>query len=118
MDKEKNIFKRLFRSYEAMEKADYAAETGDAETEFDSERLWMEFRNIFVFCTAVLFLLSLVLHAHMLRGIAYILGACAYFSELLMLTDGFRRPVPRREAFMALCFGPLYVLMGIVYLLE
>ena len=49
---------------------------------------------------------------------AYFLGAGAYFAEILVLTDGFRQKVPRKELFMAYCFGPLYILLGLSYLLE
>ena len=35
-----------------------------------------------------------------------------------ILTDGFRRKVPQKELFMAYCFGPLYILLGLSYLLE
>ena len=49
---------------------------------------------------------------------AYFLGAGAYFAEILVLTDGFRRKVPQKELFMAYCFGPLYILLGLSYLLE
>lgn len=117
--KEKNIFKRLFRSYESVELADYEAETGESAEEFDRERLWMELRNVFVFAAAVLFILSILLsEAHTLRAVAYFLGAAAYLSELAMLTKGFRERIPHAEAFMAVCFGPLYILMGLAYLLE
>lgn len=117
-DKKMNIFKRLFRSYKNLEEEDYVAETGESVEEFDRERLWMELRNWLVLAAAVLFFISLFISgSHRLRAIAYFLGAGAYFSELAMLTDGFRHAIPRREAFMALCFGPLYVLMGLSYLL-
>ena len=45
-------------------------------------------------------------------------GAGAYVAEILILTDGFRRKVPQKELFMAYCFGPLYILLGLSYLLE
>lgn len=54
----------------------------------------------------------------LLRGVAYIFGAGAYLSEFSMLTDSFTRKVPHKELFMVYCFGPLYVLMGLAYLLE
>ena len=56
--------------------------------------------------------------AQLLRAAAYFLGAGAYFAEILVLTDGFRQKVPRKELFMAYCFGPLYILLGLSYLLE
>ena len=54
----------------------------------------------------------------LLRAAAYFLGAGAYFAEILVLTDGFRQKVPQKELFMAYCFGPLYILLGLSYLLE
>ena len=51
-------------------------------------------------------------------AIAYFCGAGAYVAEILILTDGFRRKVPQKELFMAYCFGPLYILLGLSYLLE
>ena len=80
--------------------------------------LWL--RNVCVAISTALFLLSFFLHEWhgLLRGIAYFAGAGAYLSEIGILTDGFHRTVPHRELFMAYCFGPLYVLMGLAYLLE
>ena len=69
---------------------------------------------------AALFLASFTLaDIHkLLRAIAYFCGAGAYVAEILILTDGFRRKVPQKELFMAYCFGPLYILLGLSYLLE
>ena len=69
---------------------------------------------------AALFLASFALaDIHkLLRAIAYFCGAGAYVAEILILTDGFRRKVPQKELFMAYCFGPLYILLGLSYLLE
>ena len=115
----KTAVKKLLKRYEALEEEDFNAETGETAENFKRVRDWMELRNILVVLAAVLFLLSLLLsHAHTLRAIAYFFGSGAYFFELVMLTDGFRHAVPHREAFMALCFGPLYVLMGIAYLIQ
>ena len=76
----------------------------------------------FVLLTAalVLFIASL-LHAPMealLKGIAYFFGAAAYFCEIVLLTDCFTQKVPHREMFMAYCFGPMYILLGISYLFH
>lgn len=115
----KKLLQRLLRRYRIMEKVDFRAETGEPMEDFASVQSWMDLRNLFVFLAAVLFLLSFVVsEAHLFRGIAYLFGAGAYFFELVMLTEGFSHHVPRREAFMALCFGPLYILMGLAYLLE
>lgn len=78
-------------------------------------------RNAAVMLAALLFLTSFFCGEEartVLRGIGYFFGAAAYFSELRFLTDGFTERVPHREAFMAYCFGPLYILMGVAYLLE
>ena len=67
----------------------------------------------------VLFIASL-LHAPMealLKGIAYFFGAAAYFCEIVLLTDCFTAKVPHKELFMAYCFGPMYILLGLSYLL-
>ena len=115
----RNTFRQLAESYRREEKKDFLAETELPEEEYDREKAWITLRNLFVVVAAILFLLSLILSGkHVLRAVAYFFGAGAYLSELVMLTDGFTRQVPRDEAFMAFCFGPLYVLMGIAYLLE
>ena len=53
-----------------------------------------------------------------MRGVAYIFGAGAYMSEMLILTDNFKHMHPFREMFMPYAFGILYVLMSISYFLE
>jgi len=76
-------------------------------------------RNVAVGLAVVLFAVSLV-HFHgsnILKAIAYFLGAIAYFSEILLLTDCFSETVPHQEMFMAYCFGPMYILLGLSYLL-
>lgn len=84
------------------------------------EHMALFFRNIVVVVAALMFLLSLIIHsqASLFRGTGYILGAIAYFCELVMLTDGFSRKAEHDELFMIYCFGPLYILMGVVYFLE
>ena len=52
-----------------------------------------------------------------LKGIAYFFGAAAYFCEIVLLTDCFTAKVPHKELFMAYCFGPMYILLGLSYLL-
>ena len=54
----------------------------------------------------------------MLKAAAYFLGALAYLGEIVILTDWFSQRVPQREMFMAYCFGPLYLLLGVSYLLD
>ena len=77
------------------------------------------FRNIAVGLAVVLFAVSLfhVPFGNVLKGIAYFLGAAAYFSEILLLTDCFSERVPHQEMFMAYCFGPMYILLGVSYLI-
>ena len=77
-------------------------------------------RNGAVLCAAALFVASILRApgANLLKAIACFLGALAYFCEILILTDCFHQKVPHREMFMAYCFGPLYLLLGISYLLH
>lgn len=83
------------------------------------ERLVLLIRNIAVGIAVVLFLLSLTpLHgSHIFKSVAYFLGAAAYFAEIVLLTDCFTEKIPHQEMFMAYCFGPMYVLLGISYLI-
>lgn len=76
-------------------------------------------RNIAVAIAVVLFAVSLfsVPGTHYFKAIAYFLGAIAYFQEIMLLTDCFSKQVPHQEMFMAYCFGPMYVLLGLSYLL-
>ncbi len=84
------------------------------------EHLILLLRNGAVLLAVILFVLSL-LHApgaNLYKAIAYFLGAFAYLAEILILTDCLTQRVPHREMFMAYCFGPLYLLLGISYLLH
>ena len=83
------------------------------------EHIVLWFRNIAVALAVILFVLSLfhLSLSHTLKGIAYFLGASAYFSEFILLTDCFTKRVPHQEMFMAYCFGPMYILLGLSYLL-
>ena len=79
-------------------------------------------RNIFACVAAGLFLLTLlslpfVSHSHVLRFVAYILGALAYGSEILALTHGFHKKQPLDEMLMPYLFGILYIALGFSYLL-
>lgn len=95
------------------------AEERSAE-EARREHVLLVARNLAAGAAAALFLASFALaDIHkLLRAIAYFCGAGAYVAEILILTDGFRRKVPQKELFMAYCFGPLYILLGLSYLLE
>lgn len=81
---------------------------------------FLKLRNIFVIAALVLFIASLFAgeYTGIVRGTGYFLGAGAYIAELFMLTDCFTRDMPHSELFMVYCFGPLYILMGIIYLIE
>ena len=76
-------------------------------------------RNIAVGLAVVLFAASLFHFdgSNILKGMAYFLGAGAYYGEILLLTDCFSTQVPHQEMFMAYCFGPMYLLLGLSYLL-
>ena len=84
-----------------------------------TEHIALLIRNIAVGTAAVLFLLSLYPFSfrYTLKAIAYFLGAAAYCAEFVILTDCFTEQVPHREMFMAYCFGPMYILLGLSYLL-
>lgn len=86
-----------------------------------TEHIALLIRNIAVGAAVVLFLASLIFQGPMrytIKAIAYFLGAAAYCAEFVILTDCFTTRVPHREMFMAYCFGPMYILLGLSYLLE
>lgn len=76
-------------------------------------------RNLAVGAAVMLFAVSLFHFEgnNILKAIAYFLGAGAYCGEILLLTDCFSEQVPHQEMFMAYCFGPMYLLLGLSYLL-
>ena len=84
-----------------------------------AEHIALLVRNIAVGCAVVLFLLSLYHFSfrYTLKAIAYFLGSAGYCAEIVILTDCFTTRVPHREMFMAYCFGPMYILLGLSYLL-
>ena len=84
------------------------------------ERAILYLRNAVVAIAAIAFLCSFSVHVphHLFRGVGYLFGMLAYFFELLLLTDCFTEKVEHHEAFMVYCFGPLYLLMAIGYLIE
>lgn len=83
-----------------------------------AERFLLLGRNIAVAVAMLFFTVSLfsVPCSHYLKATAYFLGAIAYFQEIVLLTDFFSKQVPHQEMFMAYCFGPMYVLLGLSYL--
>lgn len=76
-------------------------------------------RNILAAVAAILFLITFYFHGenNILKAIAYFCGAGAYLFECLALTDCFRKKVEHKEMFMVYCLGPLYLLMGLNYIL-
>ncbi len=99
-------------------------ENWEHSAHYEHEEKLLVLRNICVAVAAVLFLGSLLpaaARAHVnyfMKGIAYFFGAGAYGSELLILTNGFRRKEPLKEMFMPYVFGVLYVILGLSYLLH
>lgn len=81
--------------------------------------LMLLLRNIFTGIAVVLFLIEFFLHGghDTLKAIAYFFGAAAYIFECLAVTDCFKCKVRHTEMFMVYCFGPLYLLMGLDYIL-
>ena len=77
-------------------------------------------RNLMVGAAALLFIGSFFFDEiyNILKAIAYFCGAIAYLLELLLLTDCFKTKVPHKEMFMVYCLGPLYLLMGLNYILH
>lgn len=77
-------------------------------------------RNAFVVVATILFLISIFIghSSGVLKFIAYLCGAAAYFCEYLHLTQFFRHKPPHNEVFMVYCFAPLYFLLGLSYLLD
>ena len=77
----------------------------------------LRFRNAMVLLAAILFLLSIVSNRYpILRAVGYLFGAIAYVCEIMVLTDCFKVKIPHNELFMPYCFGPLYLIMGVGYL--
>ena len=77
----------------------------------------LRFRNAMVLLAAILFLLSFASNRYpILRAVGYLFVAIAYNSEIMVLTDCFKVKIPHNELFMPYCFGPLYLIMGVGYL--
>ncbi len=84
------------------------------------EKAFLLLRNLTVFVAVVLMLMSLShspMHT-MFRAYGYFCGMLAYVSELVLLTDCFTKKIAHTEGFMAYCFGPLYFIMALSYLIE
>ena len=76
-------------------------------------------RNFFVAAAVILFIISFIPHdsRNIFKAIAYFCGAAAYLFECLDVSDCFQTKVHHTEMFLVYCFGPLYILMGISYIL-
>jgi len=85
-----------------------------------TEHMVLLLRNIAVGTAVILFFISMfhVPFRYVMKAIAYFLGAVAYCSEIVLLTDCFTKRVPHQEMFMAYCFGPMYLMLGLSYLLS
>ena len=85
-----------------------------------ADNAFLLFRNVAVSVALVLFLISLFRYPgyELTKGVAYFFGSAAYVMEYLLLTDCFSHKVPHNEMFMVYAFGPLYILLGISYLLH
>ncbi len=83
-------------------------------------------RNILVVISASLFIVSILpieslAHAkHDISGVAYLIGAGAYIAELIEMSDQEKRTHPhhKHRVFMPNVFGALYLILGIVHILE
>jgi hypothetical protein len=86
----------------------------------EREKVFKGIRNVFASLTAVCLIVSFFLHGHhlLIRGIGYCFGAVAYFSELLEITEGFQQKRYLDDLFMAVCFGMLYIMLAVSYILE
>lgn len=88
-----------------------------AQSKCFSTQVMLRVRNVMVVLAAVLFLASFAFRAYaVLRAVGYLFGALAYICEIFVLTDCFQVKIPHNELFMPYCFGPLYLIMGVGYL--
>lgn len=79
-------------------------------------QIMLDIRNGMVVLAVSLFLVSLAPNYTGLRAVGYLFGALAYICEIFVLTDCFKVRIPHNELFMPYCFGPLYLIMGVGYL--
>ena len=86
----------------------------------DRDYAMLIIRNLLVGAAAILFILSFFFGDiyHILKGAGYFCGTGAYVFECLLLTDCFKTKVPHKELFMVYCLGPLYLIMGLGYILK
>ncbi len=83
------------------------------------EKTALLIRNIAVLASFIIFIVSVFCppYNNIIKAIAYFAGTVAYFCEIMLLTDCFSKKVAPSEMFMAYCFGPLYLIMGLSYLI-
>ena len=121
-----NISNKIHEIEEAIEETIRDVYEGLSEEEVISahhyrglEHLLLIVRNVAVAIAMLLFIISFfnIPESHILKGVGYILGALAYMCEILILNDCFSTKIPHSEMFMAYCFGPMYILLGISYFL-
>ena len=80
---------------------------------------WLTIRNAAAILAFALFIASLfVHHKYALQSIAYLVGAVAYFSELVILSDGFKKKLELRESLMPILFFVLYIILCVSHFLE
>ena len=75
-------------------------------------------RNIAAAAAGILFLISIFDVNIAIKAIAYFTGSIAYILELVIMTECFRVKPNHDELFMIYVFGPLYILMGVSYLIH
>ena len=81
-------------------------------------RLLLLVRNVAAGVAAVLFIISFFNVPAVVRAVAYFIGAGAYVAEILIMTRLFCHRPSHDEMFMAYVFGPLYLMMGVTYLIH
>lgn len=90
--------------------------SGAREEKSTATLVMLDIRNGMVVLAVLLFLVSLAPRYAALRAVGYLFGALAYICEIFVLTDCFKVKLTRNELFMPYCFGPLYLIMGVGYL--
>ena len=117
----KKVLYRLFKNFE--HSVDVTTPDADELTKSNHPHrayVLLYIRNLFIGASAILFICSFFMDSvyHKLKAVAYFCGAVAYFLELLLLTDCFKKKVHHKEMFMVYCLGPLYILMGLNYIMH
>lgn len=110
-DVEETIEDTIRDVYEGLSEEDFISHSHYRGLEY----LLLIIRNIAVAFAMIFFIITLFnfTGADVLKAVAYLMGAIAYLCEILILTDCFHTKIPHHEMFMAYCFGPMYILLGI-----